>query len=121
MDAVPIVPPLFQGTKNTTLHELQTGDRSRATDTHAVGGCEAAREDRHWREPSAPVAPAYRIGSAMKISDRDVLMVIDVQNDFCTGGALAVPGGEKVVPAVNRIAQKFTNVVLTQDWHPHDH
>ncbi|MBR0989985.1 bifunctional nicotinamidase/pyrazinamidase [Bradyrhizobium japonicum] len=58
---------------------------------------------------------------AMQISDRDVLLVIDVQNDFCTGGALAVPGGEKVVPAVNRIAQKFANVVLTQDWHPRDH
>ena len=49
----------------------------------------------------------------MKISDRDVLLVIDVQNDFCTGGALAVPGGEKVVPAINRIAQGFANVVLT--------
>jgi nicotinamidase/pyrazinamidase len=57
----------------------------------------------------------------MKISDRDVLLVIDVQNDFCTGGALAVPGGEEVVPAVNRVAQKFANVVLTQDWHPNDH
>lgn len=57
----------------------------------------------------------------MKISDRDVLLVIDVQNDFCTGGALAVPGGEKVVPAINRIAQGFANVVLTQDWHPGDH
>lgn len=58
---------------------------------------------------------------AMKISDRDVLLVIDVQNDFCTGGALAVPGGEQVVPAINRIARSFTNVVLTQDWHPDDH
>ncbi|RXH23199.1 MULTISPECIES: bifunctional nicotinamidase/pyrazinamidase [Bradyrhizobium] len=58
---------------------------------------------------------------AMKISDHDVLLAIDVQNDFCTGGALAVPGGEKVVPAINRIAQKFANVVLTQDWHPRDH
>jgi len=57
----------------------------------------------------------------MKISDRDVLLVIDVQNDFCTGGALAVPGGERVVPAINRAAQKFANVVLTQDWHPPDH
>ena len=57
----------------------------------------------------------------MKISDRDVLLVIDVQNDFCTGGALAVPGGEKVVPAIVRIAQKFANVVLTQDWHPANH
>jgi nicotinamidase/pyrazinamidase len=57
----------------------------------------------------------------MKISDRDVLLVVDVQNDFCTGGALAVPGGEKVVPAINRIAEKFANVVLTQDWHPQNH
>ncbi|WP_409188799.1 bifunctional nicotinamidase/pyrazinamidase [Bradyrhizobium sp. RDM4] len=58
---------------------------------------------------------------AMKASDRDVLLVIDVQNDFCTGGALAVPGGEQVVPTINRIAQNFANVVLTQDWHPRDH
>lgn len=57
----------------------------------------------------------------MKISGQDVLLAIDVQNDFCTGGALAVPGGEKVVPAINRIAQGFANVVLTQDWHPRDH
>ncbi len=57
----------------------------------------------------------------MNISDQDVLLVIDVQNDFCTGGALAVPGGEQVVPAINRIAPKFSNVVLTQDWHPRDH
>lgn len=57
----------------------------------------------------------------MKISDRDALIVVDVQNDFCTGGALAVPGGEKVVPAINHIAEKFENVVLTQDWHPKDH
>lgn len=57
----------------------------------------------------------------MKISEKDVLIAVDVQNDFCTGGALAVPDGEKVVPAINRIAQKFRNVVLTQDWHPRDH
>ena len=50
----------------------------------------------------------------MKISEQDVLIVVDVQNDFCTGGALAVPDGEKVVPAINRIAQKFGNVVLTR-------
>ena len=57
----------------------------------------------------------------MKISNRDALIVVDVQNDFCSGGALAVPGGEKVVPAINRIAEKFQSVVLTQDWHPEDH
>jgi len=57
----------------------------------------------------------------MKVSGSDALVVVDVQNDFCTGGALAVPGGEKVVPAINRIAKRFENVVLTQDWHPEDH
>jgi nicotinamidase/pyrazinamidase len=57
----------------------------------------------------------------MKISSNDALIVVDVQIDFCTGGALAVPDGEKVIPAINRIAQKFENIVLTQDWHPQDH
>ncbi len=52
---------------------------------------------------------------------RDVLIVADVQNDFCPGGALAVPAGDEVVPVVNRIAKKFGNVVLTQDWHPPGH
>lgn len=57
----------------------------------------------------------------MRISNKDALIVIDVQNDFCTGGELEVPGGEKVIAAINRIAAKFENVVLTQDWHPEDH
>lgn len=51
----------------------------------------------------------------------DVLLVIDVQNDFCDGGALAVPGGQEVVPVLHRIAPLFQHVVLTQDWHPPDH
>jgi nicotinamidase/pyrazinamidase len=54
-------------------------------------------------------------------SDRDVLLVVDVQKDFCPGGRLAVPRGDEVVPIVNRLAGKFTNVVLTQDWHPPGH
>jgi nicotinamidase/pyrazinamidase len=53
--------------------------------------------------------------------DNDVLIVVDVQNDFCPGGALAVPHGDEVVPIVNRLAAKFRNVVLTQDWHPRGH
>ena len=52
---------------------------------------------------------------------RDLLLVIDVQNDFCTGGNLAVPGGEEVVPLINQLGQKFDNVVITQDWHPAGH
>ena len=57
----------------------------------------------------------------MRVSSTDVLIMVDVQNDFCTGGALAVPGGEQIIPAINRIAGKFEKVVLTQDWHPEDH
>jgi len=53
--------------------------------------------------------------------DRDVLLVVDVQRDFCPGGALAVPDGDAIVPAVNRLAQSFAHVVLTQDWHPPGH
>lgn len=51
----------------------------------------------------------------------DVLVVIDVQNDFCPGGALAVPDGDAVVPVVNALARRFEHVVLTQDWHPPRH
>jgi nicotinamidase/pyrazinamidase len=54
-------------------------------------------------------------------ADNDVLLVIDVQNDFCPGGALAVPRGDEVVPVVNRLARRFSHVVLTQDWHPTGH
>ncbi|CDF85557.1 isochorismatase hydrolase [Pseudomonas knackmussii B13] len=51
----------------------------------------------------------------------DLLLVIDVQNDFCAGGALAVPDADAVVPVINRLAERFSHVVLTQDWHPADH
>jgi len=50
----------------------------------------------------------------------DVLVVIDPQIDFCPGGALAVPGGDEIMPLVNRLAERFAHVVLTQDWHPHN-
>jgi nicotinamidase/pyrazinamidase len=49
------------------------------------------------------------------------LIVVDVQNDFCPGGALAVPGGDEVVAPINGLIEKFDNVVLTQDWHPAGH
>ena len=51
----------------------------------------------------------------------DVLLAIDVQNDFCPGGALAVPDGDAVVPVINRLAGAFDHVLLTQDWHPAGH
>ncbi len=57
----------------------------------------------------------------MTADDREVLLIIDVQNDFCPGGALAVPQGDAIVPAVNRLARSFAHVILTQDWHPLGH
>jgi nicotinamidase/pyrazinamidase len=57
----------------------------------------------------------------MQIRDDDLLLVIDVQSDFCSGGALAVGDGDAVVPVVNRLGERFKHVVLTQDWHPSGH
>jgi nicotinamidase/pyrazinamidase len=57
----------------------------------------------------------------MRITSQDVLVVVDVQNDFCPGGALAVPGGDLVIPVIHRIAARFEHIVLTQDWHPRRH
>ena len=51
----------------------------------------------------------------------EALIVIDIQNDFCPGGALAVAGGDAIVPRVNALMAEFPTVVLTQDWHPADH
>ena len=53
--------------------------------------------------------------------ETDVLIVVDVQNDFLPGGALAVPDGDAVIEPINRLAQAFRHVVLTQDWHPAGH
>lgn len=55
------------------------------------------------------------------IGAHDVLLVTDIQNDFCSGGALAVPGGEEIVPLVNSLARRFDHAILTQDWHPPGH
>jgi nicotinamidase/pyrazinamidase len=57
----------------------------------------------------------------MQIGDDDLLLVIDVQNDFCAGGALAVADGDAVVPVINRLTERFNHVALTQDWHPSGH
>ena len=51
----------------------------------------------------------------------EALLVIDIQNDFCPGGALAVTGGDEIVPGVNQLMDDFATVILTQDWHPSGH
>lgn len=61
----------------------------------------------------------------MVSQDRKAIVVVDVQNDFCPGGALAVPRGDEVVPAINALVEQFASsgdpAVYTQDWHPADH
>ncbi|WP_442579853.1 bifunctional nicotinamidase/pyrazinamidase [Mesorhizobium sp. ASY16-5R] len=52
---------------------------------------------------------------------QEALVVIDVQNDFCPGGALAVVDGDKILPVINELISTFDHVVLTQDWHPDQH
>jgi len=53
--------------------------------------------------------------------DTDALIVIDMQRDFLPGGALAVAGGDEMIPAMNAVAARFEHVVVTQDWHPRGH
>src|ERR1700687_255742 len=57
----------------------------------------------------------------MRPREDDLLLIVDVQNDFCPGGALAVADGNAVVPVINRLAERFAHVALTQDWHPSGH
>ena len=56
-----------------------------------------------------------------KLDDATVLIIIDAQYGFMPGGGLAVADGDAIVPVINRIAPRFANLVLTQDWHPADH
>ena len=57
----------------------------------------------------------------MEITSHDALVVVDVQNDFCPGGALPVPNGDAVIPVIHRVADRFQHILLTQDWHPPGH
>jgi nicotinamidase/pyrazinamidase len=57
----------------------------------------------------------------MNDASSSALIIVDVQNDFCPGGALAVPHGDEAIPTINRLAHEYTLVVATQDWHPARH
>jgi nicotinamidase/pyrazinamidase len=59
--------------------------------------------------------------AATEAATNDALVVIDVQNDFCPGGALAVAGGDEIISRINGLMSDFPTIVLTQDWHPADH
>jgi nicotinamidase/pyrazinamidase len=61
------------------------------------------------------------MSETVTVGENAVLLVVDIQNDFCSGGALAVPRGEEIVPRINELARRFQHVVLTQDWHCKGH
>jgi len=82
----------------------------------AVGGIVAAGAG-----SGATRAWAQGAGSRIKPGGRDVLLVVDVQNDFIPGGALPVKEGDLIVPLVNQVAAGFEHVILTQDWHTPGH
>jgi nicotinamidase/pyrazinamidase len=87
----------------------------------AVGGLvtagATARTSRAWAQGAAPKIQPAKI----KPGGRDVLLVVDVQNDFIPGGALPVKEGDLIVPLVNQIAAGFEHVIMTQDWHTPGH
>ncbi|HWW24052.1 MAG TPA: bifunctional nicotinamidase/pyrazinamidase [Edaphobacter sp.] len=73
------------------------------------------------RHDRFPVPMQYHQSKMHTPQPTDALLVIDVQNDFCPGGALAVTDGDAIIPTINALAQKFDHVILTQDWHPTQH
>jgi nicotinamidase/pyrazinamidase len=79
------------------------------------------QHDQGRKETKRQNYPEAKLAAAHAITDSDVLIVVDIQNDFCPDGALAVPRGDEVVPVVSALATKFRKVVLTQDWHPVGH
>ena len=81
----------------------------------------ATQKSKDTKIQKAQKRPEAKLATAYAIRDSDILLVVDVQNDFCPDGALAVPRGDEVVAIVNRLSKMFRNVVLTQDWHPAGH
>jgi len=76
----------------------------------------------HGEQAQTPGEPAQTPGGpAPTLGPGDALILVDIQNDFCPGGTLAVPDGDAVVPIANRLQPLFDVVIATQDWHPGDH
>jgi len=72
-------------------------------------------------EAEVPGARHTAGGDPILTGARDALIVVDVQRDFCAGGSLPVPGGDEVIPVINRIIPFFGRWVYTRDWHPANH
>ena len=90
--------------KSTMVGALAATAAARVTRAHAQGALKASPK-----------------GTQVKPGPRDVLLVVDVQNDFIPGGALAVKEGDAIVPLVNQLGAGFEHVILTQDWHTPGH
>jgi len=61
------------------------------------------------------------VSGGVVVGPQDVLLAVDLQNDFCPGGALAIPRGDETIPTINGLIGRFRHVLLTQDWHPAGH
>lgn len=97
---------------------LRAAQQSLGT-TEAPPTISSARESTSQIIPTAKTAGRI-IRSATPTENR-ALIVVDIQNDFCPKGALAVPDGDRVVPIINKLSRRFAHVILTQDWHCDDH
>lgn len=82
-------------------------------------GCPQEPSGIDWRKQDGYRAAAEEL--TLEEAKMNCLIIVDVQNDFCPGGALPVPEGDQVVPVINRLVRRFDRVVATQDWHPPDH
>jgi nicotinamidase/pyrazinamidase len=83
------------------------------------------RKSKHDLDASALTAELraadFPLWGKEKLMASEALIVVDLQNDFCPGGALGVAGGDEIVPIINRLVHDFEHVILTQDWHPAHH
>ena len=73
------------------------------------------------KKPKAHQSKSDANTSKRDRKDKDVLVIVDVQNDFCPGGSLAVKDGDTIIKSINSMQKHFRHIVLTQDWHPKDH
>ncbi|MBN1853921.1 MAG: bifunctional nicotinamidase/pyrazinamidase, partial [Pirellulales bacterium] len=109
------------------IEALQRGQRSLGESREPIegGNASATTPTMIWTTPTPTVVPRFQtagqvVHPAMPTENR-VLLVVDIQNDFCPNGALAVAGGDEVVSVINKLSRRFAHVILTQDWHCEDH
>jgi len=110
-------------TYDELIETFQKAQRSLGgSDQHTTDDVDAASTATvPWSHTSPGVIPRLKATGHRAPTENRVLLVVDVQNDFCPNGALAVEGGDEIVPVINKLSRRFAHVVLTQDWHCEDH